>query len=221
MPVSLADLEQQRRAIIQRMMELPDFRSGSITATYGICGKPNCHCHQPNQPPHGPNFRLTRKVKGKTVTETFATAAELQKAQREVAAYQQFRELSQELIALNEKICSARPVEDREVPPSKKNGGNTSAGNQSRSRAIARADLLAAANGKWLGLGSGRDGGSFRHARSWGDRLDPTAAVRSSRPEPAKVALSLRPFGEIFRITFQTRADRRRQSSMPTPLLSV
>jgi hypothetical protein len=120
MPESVADLEQQRRAIFQRMMELPDFRSGSITATYGTCGKPTCHCHQPNQPPHGPNFRLTRKVKGKTVTESFATAAELQKAQREVTAYQQFRELSQELIALNEKICRARPVADRELPPSKK-----------------------------------------------------------------------------------------------------
>ena len=120
MPESLADLEQQRRIIFQQMMALPDFRSGSITATYGTCGKPNCRCHQPNQPPHGPNFRLTRKVKGKTVTETFATAAELQKAQREVAAYQQFRELSQKLIEVNEKICRARPMGEGEVPASKK-----------------------------------------------------------------------------------------------------
>jgi len=120
MPESLADLEQQRRAIFQRMMELPDFRSGSITATYGTCGKSNCRCHQPNQPPHGPNFRLTRKVKGKTITETFATPAELQKAQRELAAYQQFRELSQELIAINEKICHARPLAAGELTPSKK-----------------------------------------------------------------------------------------------------
>lgn len=120
MPESLTDLEQQRRAIFQRMMALPDFRSGSITATYGTCGKANCHCHQPNQSPHGPNFRLTRKVKGKTITETFATTAELQKAQREVAAYQQFRELSQELLAINEKICRARPVVEGELTPSKK-----------------------------------------------------------------------------------------------------
>ena len=120
MPESLADLEQQRRAIFQRMMELPDFRTGSITATYGTCGKPNCRCHQPHQSPHGPNFRLTRKVKGKTVTETFATTAELQKAQREVTAYQQFRELSQELIAINEKICRARPVVEGELTAKKK-----------------------------------------------------------------------------------------------------
>lgn len=120
MPESLGDLEQQRRIIFQQMMDLPDFRSGSITATYGTCGKPTCRCHQPNQQPHGPNFRLTRKVKGRTVTETFQTPAELQKAQREVTAYQQFRELTQKLIEVNEKICRARPVGEGEVPASKK-----------------------------------------------------------------------------------------------------
>jgi hypothetical protein len=120
MPESLAELEQQRQAILQRILQLPDFRSGSITATYGICGKPSCHCHQPNQPRHGPNFRLTRKVRGKTVTETFATAAELQKAQREVAAYQQFRELSQELLAVNEKICRARALAEPALTAGKK-----------------------------------------------------------------------------------------------------
>ena len=120
MPESLADLEQQRRSIFQQMMELPDFRRGSITATYGTCGKTTCRCHQPNQPPHGPNFRLTRKVNGKTVTETLATAAELQKAQWEVAAHQRFRELSQKLIEVNEKICRARPVEEGELTASKK-----------------------------------------------------------------------------------------------------
>ncbi len=38
MPEFLADLEQQRRAVSQRIVELPDFRSGSITAIYGTCG---------------------------------------------------------------------------------------------------------------------------------------------------------------------------------------
>ena len=111
MPESLLELEQQRSAIFQEMQRLPDFRSGSITATSGPCGKPNCRCHQPHQPGHGPNFRLTRKVEGKTVTETFATPAELHKAQREVEAFHRFRELVQQLLAVNEKICQARPVE--------------------------------------------------------------------------------------------------------------
>jgi hypothetical protein len=120
MPPSLVDLEQQRSAIFQEMLRLPDFRSGSITTTRGTCGKPNCRCHQPNQPGHGPNVRLTRKVEGKTITETFATPAELHKAQREVEAYHRFRELAAQLLEVNEQICSARPVEEELIAQKKK-----------------------------------------------------------------------------------------------------
>jgi len=120
MPPSLVDLEQQRSAIFQEMLRLPDFRSGSITTTRGTCGKPNCRCHQPNQPGHGPNVRLTRKVEGKTITETFATPAELHKAQREVEAYHRFRELAAQLLEVNEQICSARPVEQELIAQKKK-----------------------------------------------------------------------------------------------------
>lgn len=120
MAESLADLEHQRGAILQQILQLPDFRSGSITATRGTCGKPSCRCHRPNQPGHGPNFRLTRKVKGKTVTQSFATAAELHKAQREVEAYHRFRHLAQALLEINEKICRARPAEPDLVAAKKK-----------------------------------------------------------------------------------------------------
>src|SRR5438445_13587587 len=120
MPESLVQLEQQRNAIFQQMLRLPDFRSGSITATRGTCGKPTCRCHQPNQPGHGPNYRLTRKVKGKTVTESFATLAELRKAQREVEAYHRFRQLAQALLEINERICRSRPVEQGLTPAKKK-----------------------------------------------------------------------------------------------------
>lgn len=120
MPESLVALEQQRSAVLSRIVDLGDFRSGSITAISGRCGKPECRCHQPNQPGHGPNFRLTRKINGKTVTETFASPAELRKAQREVEAFHRFRELSHELLEVNEKICRARPVEDTLTPQEKK-----------------------------------------------------------------------------------------------------
>jgi hypothetical protein len=110
MSESLAVLEQQRSAILRRILNLGDFRSGSISSITGRCGKPDCRCHKPGQPGHGPNYRLTRKVKGKTVSETFASPAELRKAQREVEAFHQFRQLSRELLEVNEKICRARPV---------------------------------------------------------------------------------------------------------------
>jgi hypothetical protein len=117
---SLARLEQQRSALLSEMVQLGDFRSGSITSISGRCGKASCRCHQPNQPGHGPNFRLTRKVQGKTVSETFASGAQLRKAQREVEAFHRFRQLSQRLLEVNEKICAARPVEETLTPQEKK-----------------------------------------------------------------------------------------------------
>jgi hypothetical protein len=110
MALSLADLEHQRSALRSRLAGLGDFRSGSVTGTGGRCGNPRCHCHQANDPGHGPYYRLTRKVEGKTVTETFSTDAALRKAQREVEEYHRFRRLSQELLEVNEQICRLRPI---------------------------------------------------------------------------------------------------------------
>jgi hypothetical protein len=110
MPESLSNLEDDRSELLRQISGLGDFRRGSITPTRGTCGTPTCHCHQPQDPGHGPTWRLTYKVEGKTVTESFATQAALRKAQKEVAEYQRFRELSQELLTVNEKICRLRPL---------------------------------------------------------------------------------------------------------------
>lgn len=120
MSESLAVLEQQRSAILGRILNLGDFRSGSISSITGRCGKPDCRCHKPGQPGHGPNYRLTRKVNGKTLSETFASPAELRKAQCEVETFHQFRELSQQLLEVNEKICRLRPVEEAPTEAKKK-----------------------------------------------------------------------------------------------------
>jgi hypothetical protein len=55
---SLNALEQQRADILTRILQLGDFRSGSITSIQRRCEKSSCRCHQPGQPGHGPNFRL-------------------------------------------------------------------------------------------------------------------------------------------------------------------
>jgi len=111
MPDSLVDLESRRAAVHSQIAQLGDMRSGSITATGGHCGNPKCHCHRTGDPGHGPYYRLTRKVNGKTVTESFPSPASLAKAQREVAEGQRFRELGDQLLEVNEQICALRPVE--------------------------------------------------------------------------------------------------------------
>ena len=121
MPESLAALENQRADIQRQIAHLGDMRAGSITGTGGRCGNPRCHCHQPNDPGHGPYFRLTRRVNSRTVTEMFASLAALRKAEREVEEYHRFRRLSQQLLEVNEKICRLRRV-DEGASPEEKNG---------------------------------------------------------------------------------------------------
>jgi hypothetical protein len=117
---ALSLLEKERGDIQSKIGQLGDMRAGSITATGGRCGNPGCHCRKDGDPGHGPFYRLTRKVRGKTQTESFATPAALRKAQSEVAEFHRFRDLSQNLIEVNEKICRARTVEDTLTPREKK-----------------------------------------------------------------------------------------------------
>ncbi len=106
----VATLETQRSKLLEEFLRLGDLRPGSVTAVTRRCGKPSCHCAKPNDPGHDPQFRLTRRVTGKTVTETFPHPTALRKAQQEVAEFHRFQKLSQDLVALNDKICRLRPV---------------------------------------------------------------------------------------------------------------
>ena len=111
MPDSLSTLEANRSRLLEEFLGLGDLRPGSITAVVRRCGKPNCHCAKPNDPGHDPQFRLTRRVAGKTVTESFPNSAALRKAQKEVAEFRRFQKLTAELVTLNESICARRPLE--------------------------------------------------------------------------------------------------------------
>ena len=133
MPRSLAELEQQREAIASQIADLGDLRPGSITNTSGRCGKPECRCHQPGQPGHGPNLRLTYKLNGKTISESLPTPAVIHKAEREVEEFRKFQQLSREFVETNAAICRVRPVEDEAQTDQEKKRRKRS-GKRSRSR---------------------------------------------------------------------------------------
>lgn len=111
MPEPLSELESERSKILRQFTSLDDLRPGSISAVTRRCGKPTCHCAKPHDPGHDPQIRLTRKVEGKTVAESFSSPAGFRKAQAEINEYHRFQKLSTELVAVNEKICRLRPLE--------------------------------------------------------------------------------------------------------------
>lgn len=120
MPESLQDLQSRRAELVEQFTRLGDLRSGSISNTSGRCGKPNCRCHQPGQPMHGPHLRLTYKVQGKTVTESLSHPAAQKKAEREIAEFRHFEQLIREFIEVNARICHARSADEALLSQEKK-----------------------------------------------------------------------------------------------------
>lgn len=116
MPESLVDLQQQRSQLVTQFARLSDLRPGCVTGIVRRCGKPTCHCAQPDDPGHGPTLRLTYKVQGKTISEALPTPAAVRKAEQEIAEFRKYQELSRTFVEINEQICRLRPV--AEEPPS-------------------------------------------------------------------------------------------------------
>src|ERR1700745_2659909 len=114
MPDDLATLETLRSKLLEEFLGLGDLRPGSLTAVTRRCGKPSCPCTKHNTPGHAPQFRLPRRVAGKTVTESFPNPTALRKAQQEVSEFHRFQKLSQDLVTLNENIARLRPIEQRQ-----------------------------------------------------------------------------------------------------------
>jgi hypothetical protein len=109
MPDPLDRLEAERDEVLRQMARLGDMRKGSITEAFRCCGKSACACQVTDHPGHGPYYAFTTKVAGKTRTVQLHAGPRLDKFQREVETYKQFRALSARLIEVNESICGARP----------------------------------------------------------------------------------------------------------------
>ena len=134
----LVALEGERARLYADLSGVGDFRRGTLSAVFRKCGKPNCRCAQPGERRHGPQWNWTRWAGGKTVTTHPRPGPELEKAQREAAQWERFRELTGQIEAVNEAICDARPPlaapgETAPVPQGQK-GGSSARSSRSGSR---------------------------------------------------------------------------------------
>ena len=117
---SLAAAETRRAELLRSIANLRDMRPRSVVGAVWRCGKPTCHCAQPNDPGHGPNLRLTYKSRGKTVTQSLPTPAAVRLDQPEIAEFRNYQQLSRELVEVSERVCRLRPVEETLTAEEKK-----------------------------------------------------------------------------------------------------
>jgi hypothetical protein len=111
---SLHDLELRRKELFRQMENLGDFRRGTISVNYRKCGKKNCASARKDHPGHGPQYLWNASIGGKTRARNLPLGPELEKVETEVETYQAFVRLTQELIAINDRICQMRRPQHRE-----------------------------------------------------------------------------------------------------------
>ena len=99
-------LIQHRNNLRDQILQVDDFRPGSLVENYRRCGKPTCHCAKEGERGHGPHWLLTRAVAGKTVTRIIPPEA-VEETRKQIAEYRRFRELVRELVETNDQLCDA------------------------------------------------------------------------------------------------------------------
>jgi len=120
-PSLLEFLQVKRDQLKTQLLELGDLRPGSLVERFRKCGRPTCHCAQPDSPGHGPCYSLTHAVGGKTVTRIIPKGTAVERTRQQIAAYHRFRALVRELLAVNEQICDAQlSAAGTPVPPTNK-----------------------------------------------------------------------------------------------------
>ena len=103
-------LQKERGRLFAEIVEIGDFRRGSISETYRRCGKATCCCAGPDHPGHGPQYLLMTKVGGRSHAKYLRPGAELIRLQAEVRMHLRFREMVQRIVEISEEICDKRPA---------------------------------------------------------------------------------------------------------------
>ena len=107
---TLNRLESKKRSLYKKLEKIGDFRRGTISVNYRKCGKKNCICAKKGHPGHGPQYLWNTTIKGKSYAKNLKLGPELKKYMEEIANYQHFLRLCDEIVQLNEKVCDLRPV---------------------------------------------------------------------------------------------------------------
>lgn len=107
-------LESKREDLLKELRSLGEFRRGTVLARYRRCGKDNCRCAKEGGEVHPPQYQWTATVGGKTIGKSLHLGPEVEKYLKETERYKEFVRICDELLAVNEELCDARPVQGLE-----------------------------------------------------------------------------------------------------------
>ncbi|MGC8794252.1 MAG: DUF6788 family protein [Bryobacteraceae bacterium] len=109
-----ARLRQRKAQLLARFAIPQDLLPGSLAQSHLRCGKPTCHCAQPNDLGH-PVWTLTFMVRGKKHTRHIPKEW-LVEVQRRVRAGRRFLDAVREVLAINAQLVVLARRQRRQLP---------------------------------------------------------------------------------------------------------
>lgn len=116
---TLDSLVARRQHLLDEIAGIGDLRPGSLKARFRKCGKPNCHCAADGHPGHGPQWSVSRVVKGKMHSRAVPPWA-LEEARLQVDECHRLRRLTADLIEVSGAICERGVADRRPTDPGKR-----------------------------------------------------------------------------------------------------
>ena len=102
-----AALEARRQELIDAISGIGDLRAGSLKSRYRKCGKQNCHCAAEGDPGHGPQWSVSRLIKGRMHSRAVPLES-VEQTRRQIAECRRLRALVAELIEVGDALSEQR-----------------------------------------------------------------------------------------------------------------
>jgi hypothetical protein len=97
--------------IKSELLKIDDFRIGSLSKQWNVCGNPKCKCKDKEDPKkHGPYNKLSYTWKGKSKTE-FIKDRDVDTVKEMLSGYKCFKQLTDEWVGLCLEIAKAKKNE--------------------------------------------------------------------------------------------------------------
>jgi len=107
MAKSISGVERQIRRVKNELMELGDFRPGSLSEQYNVCGNPKCRCKEDPPKKHGPYYLLSYNRGGKSSSK-FVKKEHAAAVKQQLKNYKKMRNLVDKWIDLSAELSNLR-----------------------------------------------------------------------------------------------------------------
>lgn len=102
------DIEQRTKKIKKSILEIENFRSGSLSEQYNVCGKPGCRCKDTEAPKkHGPYYQASFN-RDKKHSTMFVKKEYVKAIKREIKNYEKLKGLIDEWVNLSTTLSNQR-----------------------------------------------------------------------------------------------------------------